>query len=365
MAITREEVEKAAKERGIDSVAVVSLRSLQDNVVDSSAKAGGSQSADLRRLAQSLLPEAASAIVLAAAYYDERTADLSRSGDPRGIIGRGLWKDHAAGLRRKTDSLIAFLEDMGVKAVLAEELPLRDVAQRAGLGTLGKNSLLQSFDNGSWVLLTALVTDAELPSGEKEDCRCGSCQTCLRMCPTKAITSPFKVDGSRCIDRLLSSVEEIPLELRGAIGTRIFSCDICQEVCPRNKFVLPAKAPMEDRFGRWTRSPSLGPLVMMSEEQYKTDFDWIEWSAPNSYLLRRNAIIALGNSGDQIGTNVLVKKLHDPDPRLRGYASWALGQIGDITAVRNIKAALQNEQDSFAKEEMRLALVRLSEKREG
>lgn len=359
MAITKEQIEKAAQGMGIDSMGVVSLRSPHD-----AREVKAKPAADLIELegeARALLPSAASVIVLASAYYDDRPGDLSESGDPHGIIGRALWKDNAVGLRRKAESLISYLKENDVRSILAEDLPLRDLAHRAGLGTRGKNSLLQSFDHGSWILLTALVTDADLPPGEGEDCRCGSCQACLRLCPTKAIATPFNVDASRCIDTLLSSVEDIPMGLRDAIGTRLFSCDVCQEVCPRNKFVLPVSSGAKDCFGRWTRSPSLGLLVMMSEEQYHQGSDQMGWGAPDPYLWRRNAIIALGNSGDHLGTRVLVKGLQDPDPRLRGYASWALAKLGEAASVEHIETALLKEQDAFAKEEMRLALLRFSE----
>jgi epoxyqueuosine reductase len=248
-----------------------------------------------------------------------------------------------------------------VQAVVADGLPLAELATKAGLGTIGKNSLLQSYDHGSWVMLAGVLTDIESPSSEAEGCRCGSCQACLRLCPTHAISRPFSVDGRLCLLGILGSGDMISHELREAIGKRVISCDACLEVCPRNKFVQPAPVRSEDRFGTWTRSPDLRSLAMLGEDEYQRHFASLDWGKDGRFLLRRNAIIALGNCGETGARQLLVDILQDPDPRLRGYAAWALGQLHDTSARERLEAGLLEERDAFAGEEMRSALVRLSE----
>jgi epoxyqueuosine reductase len=308
------------------------------------------------------LPGLRSVIIMAAAYLDERPSDLSEIGDPHGIVAFSEWKDHYPILRGKAERLASSLQEQGVRAVLADGLPMRELAVAAGIGTLGKNSLLQSYDHGSWVLLVGVLTDLEFTAQEAEGCRCGSCQACLRLCPTHAIREPFKVYRERCLSHLLSREDTVPMELRDAIGRRVVSCDVCLEVCPRNRFVSIAPIRSDDRFGEWTRSASLRSLANINVDDYRLNFSSLGWGEAGRFLLRRNAIIALGNSADISVQDCLIEELSDPDPRLRGYAAWALVQLGSSLANEAVCRALLTEKDEFASGEMRSALARLSEK---
>jgi epoxyqueuosine reductase len=349
-----------ADKNGIDAIGAVRI-----GITDQASQARSeSESTDLRQLAAQALPSARSVVILALAYFDERRADISTLGEPHGVISRAYWKDHIAVLDALAERLAASLREGGAKAVVIRDFPLRDLAVQAGIGTLGKNSLLQSYDNGSWVLLAGLLTDLAFPAADVEGCRCGSCQACIRLCPTQAIRQPFVLDQSRCIGHILSSPDEIPRDLRGPIGKRILSCDLCQEVCPRNKFVQAAPERSPDRYGTLTRSPDLRALLKMSEDECRQFFPLPQGSDPDPFVLRRNAIIALGNSGDPSAELALSEGLHDPDSRLRGYSAWALGQLQARSAIKAIEESLLVEQDEFAKVEMALALHCLREQKE-
>jgi epoxyqueuosine reductase len=217
----------------------------------------------------------------------------------------------------------------------------RDLARRAGLGWFGKNTMLVNPERGSFFFLGALVLDLELETDEPfEADRCGTCTRCLDACPTAAITGSRQLDARRCISYLTIELrEEIPEELREAIGERLYGCDACQEVCPWNqRFAgsLPDESPFATRealAGKDARTLAR-ELLAMSQEDFSAAFKGSPMKRAKLRGLKRNAAVVLGNVGTFEDADVLTRAL-DAEPlpsassgqAVREHAAWALRRI--------------------------------------
>lgn len=210
----------------------------------------------------------------------------------------------------------------------------RDLAQRAGLGWIGKNTMLIHPQLGSWLLLGEILTTAILPPDEPfEPDRCGTCVSCIEACPTDAIT-PRQVDARLCISYLTIELQgSIPEHLRPAIGTRVFGCDICQEVCPWNDGV-PAADPGPFRFGQTHRPPTLvswtEELLELSETEFRSRYAETPLTRPGRIGMLRNLCVGLGNSGEDMAVPVLMKCLDETSALVREHAAWALGRLAEV-----------------------------------
>ena len=261
--------------------------------------------------------------------------------------------DHYATLRGHLERLADRIRSDGWTArVVADDNALVDraAAVRAGIGWYGKNANVLLPGRGSWFVLGAVVTDALLPPSEQVEEGCGTCRRCLDGCPTGAIIQPGVVDARRCLAWLVQAPGSIPREFRRALGGRLYGCDDCQEVCPVGRSeviadgtedpaadveaidVLEADdADLLERFGRW--------YIAERDPRY----------------LRRNALVALGNTAD--GSDPAVVRLleaflADPDPVLRSHATWAAAELGR----HDLLGGLEGDEDALVVEEM--ALIR-------
>ena len=214
----------------------------------------------------------------------------------------------------------------------------RDFARLAGLGWIGKNTLLLRVAEGSWFFLAALLVDCELEYDQPFTTdHCGTCQACLDACPTDAFVQPYVLDARRCISYLTIELRSmIPETLRPQIGDWLFGCDVCQEVCPWNNRAPrsdePAYQPQRD-----LNPVRLAELFDLTEEQFRDKFRHTPLWRPRRAGLLRNAAIVLGNQRAEAGRAALEKGLHDPEPLVRAACAWALRQFGDQQAI----AALQ------------------------
>ena len=240
----------------------------------------------------------------------------------------------------------------------------RDLAQRAGLGWIGKNTCLIHPREGSYFLLAEILLGIELDedSAFLPD-RCGTCTRCLHACPTSCILPDRTLDARRCISYLTIELKSpIPVELRSQIGNWVFGCDICQQVCPWNlRFAGqqgdPAFAP---RAG--LRQPELIQELSLSPQDFNRKFKGspVKRTKQRGYL--RNVAVALGNraagSGDADVIAALESVLRlEPEALVRGHAAWALGQVGSEAARQALEQAEQNEQDEGVLAEIRAALA--------
>ncbi|MBA4187392.1 MAG: tRNA epoxyqueuosine(34) reductase QueG [Planctomycetaceae bacterium] len=232
----------------------------------------------------------------------------------------------------RINSLAAWLEAEvpGCRAkAVADTAPLleRDFARRAGLGWVGKNTMLINPRRGSFFFLAAVLTDRDLkPDPTFATTHCGTCTACLDACPTDAFAQPFVLDASKCISYLTIELRgEMPVELRPKVGDWLYGCDVCQDVCPWNR--KPSPGPVA--FPHNPEMESLDPveLLGLDADAFRVRFKPTSlWRNRRAGLLR-NAAIVLGNIGDKRALPALEKALTDPDAAIRDAATWAIERI--------------------------------------
>ena len=310
---------------------------------------------------RALLPRALTVISVAASYH--RGEWPGGDGMLRGRVARYAWgRDYHGRLLRRLRALgraVARLAPGHRWTACMDARPALDRgwAERAGLGWIGKNTNLILGRRGSWAFLGEIVTDLDLPPDGPARNHCGRCTACLPACPTGAIVAPYRVDARRCISYLtIEHRGPIALELRPLIGTRIFGCDDCQEVCPWNRHATPPAHPDVETLPEQA-APALLPLLALDEEAFRARFPGTPLLRAGRAGLARNAAVALGNLGDPRAVPGLERALReDPDPVVRGHAAWALGRVGGTEAHAALHAAREREPDPGVLEEVELAL---------
>jgi len=271
-----------------------------------------------------VLPGARSVIAVALNYY--QGADAAGPAH----VSRYAWGADYHGVMEPR--LRALLEDLVAAApgtrgrVYVDTGPVleRDLAARAGLGWIGKNTMLLHPTLGSYFFIGAVLTTAELAPDSRLPDRCGSCTRCLEACPTQAFVAPYVLDARRCIAYLtIEHRGPIPVELREGIGKLAFGCDVCQDVCPWNR-----RAPVTAEAAFAARElPALTELVALGDEEYRQRLGGSPLRRARRRGLARSAAVALGNSGDAAAVSPLEAALDDPDAEVREHAAWALERL--------------------------------------
>ena len=204
----------------------------------------------------------------------------------------------------------------------------RELAERAGLGALGKNTNLLHPEAGSWFLLGELFLTLELAPDAPAADLCGSCTRCLEACPTGALPEPYRLDSRRCISYwTIEHRGDLPAEVRGLVGDWVFGCDVCQEVCPVNE-APPAADHAELRLPPARAELDLAALLSITREEYVQRFRGSPMKRAKREGLQRNAAVAMGNRGDARYVESLARALATGEPLVRRHAAWALGCIG-------------------------------------
>jgi epoxyqueuosine reductase len=273
-----------------------------------------------------VLAGARSIITLAASYHLHQqesgpVARYARFSDYHDVLGERL------------KNLTGYLNELG--GPVARSLwyidtgPLleRDLAQRSGLGFIGKHTNLISRQLGNWIFLAEIITTLELEPDGPEVNRCGSCTRCISACPTQAIRAPFELDARRCISYLTIELKgPIPEEFRPAIGNRVYGCDDCLAVCPWNRFAREGRL-MKDHLRIDLSAPDLVELLSLDDAGFKKRF-------ANTPMLRtkrrgflRNVCVALGNVGNRSALPALERASSDSEPLIAEHARWAAIQI--------------------------------------
>lgn len=231
----------------------------------------------------------------------------------------------------------------------------RDHAQSAGLGFTGKNTMLIGPQRGSWFFLGELLTTAELiPDPPQPMPTCGSCRRCLDACPTDAFPQPYVLDSRRCISYLTIELKGwIPRELRPLMGNWVYGCDICQMVCPFNRFAPESIEPAFRPSSYDSAAPPLLDLLALDEAGFQNRFANSPIKRIKRERLLRNASVAAGNWGSDTAVPPLLNLLTDPSPLIRGHAAWALRQIGGENVERALAAVLRREMDEQVREELK------------
>lgn len=235
----------------------------------------------------------------------------------------------------------------------------RELAQRAGLGWIGKNTCLINPKLGSYFLLGEVLLSIQLePDPPFELDRCGSCSRCIDSCPTSCILPDRTIDSRQCISYLtIEKRGTIPQEYRDAIGDWLFGCDICQAVCPWNhRFSVPTKL-MEFQPREFFLGPVLSTTLSLTEETYQTLLHGSPLKRAKLPGLIRNAAIAGGNSEDpNLNPSLARLLLNHSDPIVRSHCAWALAQLNLPENVKILREALSTEEDEATREEITDAL---------
>jgi epoxyqueuosine reductase len=270
----------------------------------------------------------ARALVVGARAYRRRPVPKPEGVGPVARVAAYSWRDHYAPLRAALGVVAERLAGDGWRArVLVDDNALvdREAAYRAGLGWYGKSTNLLLQGRGSWFVLGSVVTDAPLPPDAPVADQCGSCTRCLPACPTGAIVAPGVLDARRCLAHLVQAPGPFPVELRPALGDRLYGCDDCQEACPPNRVDerrLPPPA-AGDGDEAW-----VAVLDILAADDAELLRRFGRWYIPRRQprYLRRNALVVLGNTADGADPAVeaaLRRALADDDPLVRGHAVWA------------------------------------------
>jgi epoxyqueuosine reductase len=305
---------------------------------------------------QQVLPEARSIVTLAASFAIEGrgargegrgvarsevritrppgTQHATRNTQFSGVVARyARYRDYHDILGERLKQLTDFVNQLGGEGTRSlwyvDTGPLleRDLAQRAGLGFIGKHTNLISRQLGNWIFLSEIITTLDLEPDAPEQNRCGSCTRCIIACPTAAITAPFQLDARRCISYLTIELKgPIPVELRPAIGNRIYGCDDCLQVCPWNRFAREGQM-MKAHARPDLAQPDLVELLSLDEAGFKRRFAGTPMLRAKRRGLLRNVCVALGNIGDERALPALQKAANDPEPLIAEPATWAIEQI--------------------------------------
>ena len=257
------------------------------------------------------------------------------------------------GLKALARWLVATVPDTDLK-VFVDTAPVMEKprAEAAGLGWQGKHTNLVSREEGSWLLLGAIMTTLELAPDVPGAVKCGSCSACLAVCPTDAFPAPFKLDARRCISYLtIEHKGPIPHEFREAIGNRIYGCDDCLAVCPWNKFAETAHANRAFAARAELAAPELGDLLQLDDASFRQIFSGSPIKRIGRDKMMRNALIAAGNSGLPELLPRVLALLDDPAPVVRGAAAWALARLDPARFAADAVVRRASEQDPDARAE--------------
>jgi len=282
----------------------------------------------------------ARSVVVCAINYNTNNPYSTQAHDPsRGWISRYAWSRedyHDAVLRRLKQveailrqALPADLQSSLITRSYVDTGPIveRVFAKYAGVGWIGKNTCIINQKKGSWLFLGVILTSLELAPDVPAPDRCGTCTRCIRACPTDAILAPYQLDSNKCISYL--TIEKrglIPEDLRAGIGHHVFGCDICQDVCPWNRKAPSSAAPeFEPRPG--LMNPALAWLAEMSAEEFREVFRGSAIRRTKRSGLRRNAAIAVGNSGNKEFLPLLDRLAADEDQTVSESAQWAKARL--------------------------------------
>jgi epoxyqueuosine reductase len=304
---------------------------------------------------QRVLPQARTVLSLAASYFSKGTrpdrapqpegafapesgvaSGTGTAGEPifRGVVARyAQFEDYHLVLGRRLEQLARFIhenapaEARSIWYVDTGPVLERDLAERAGIGFIGKHTNVISRRLGNWIFLSELITTLELEPDPAEQNRCGTCTRCLAACPTQAIRAPFQLDARRCISYLTIELKgPIPLEFRRSVGNRIFGCDDCLAVCPWNRFAREGQL-MKAYPQPGLDLPNLIDLLALTETEFQARFRTTPLARTKRRGLVRNVCVALGNVGNRTALQALARAGQDPDPLIAEHAQWASTEI--------------------------------------
>ena len=345
-------MKQAAREAGFDLAGIAPVREFSElqhfpqwiaaghagemKYMEARNEAGQLKRASLRSVA----PWARS-VVVCAINYNTAQPYSTQSNDPRrGWISRYAWsrEDYHDAVMQRLRQVEARMRQANRQGAKNEDIETRSYvdtgpllervyAKYAGVGWIGKNTCILNQKMGSWVFLGVILTSLELEPDLPAPDRCGTCTRCIEACPTDALIAPYQLDSNRCISYLtIEKRGAIPEDLRDGMGRHVFGCDICQDVCPWNR-KAPATTAEEFQPREGLVNPALEWLAEMSADEFREKFRGSPVRRTKRTGIRRNAAIAMGNSGDRRFVPVLEALSSDEDPIVAESARWAAGKL--------------------------------------
>lgn len=325
---------------GIDSIGFTTadpFDELKKKLEDYHSKgyASGFEESDieLRTVPKLSLPSARSIIAIAVGYPNKlKGAPKSVRGDRRGMFARASWgQDYHTIMRNRLDKLSLFLKekvpDVEIKSMVdTGVLSDRSVAERAGLGFAGKNGFIINEELGTWSYLGEMLVSIPFKPDDPVIDSCGDCNICVDRCPTGALVGNGQLNSQKCISFLTQTKGYLKDEYRYKIGNRLYGCDTCQQVCPRNRGINTEHDDiiLEPE----VLKPRLVPLLKMSNKEFKNTYGHLAGAWRGKKPIQRNAIVALAHFNEERAIPELKDvALTDPRPMIRGTAFWAIGQI--------------------------------------
>ncbi len=311
---------------------------------------------------RTILPECQAIIVLAADYLPKAAF---RETSNFQIASYALGDDYHIVLPERMRRLVLFIQErLGREVkhkIYTDTGPLleRELAQRAGLGWIGKNSCLIHPRLGSYFVLGEILLDVPLPVDEPFSTdRCGTCTRCIDACPTECILPNRTLDGRKCISYwTIEAKDEIALDIRPQIGDWLFGCDLCQQVCPYNKtFAKPSEDPAF-QIRESLAGATLGQFLQLQPDDWRRRFKQSPLLRARRRGLVRNAAVVAGNAEDPAFVPELIVLLRqDPEALVRSHAAWALGRIRSPQALTGLRAARSSEKSPEVIETIETAL---------
>ncbi|ULL19121.1 tRNA epoxyqueuosine(34) reductase QueG [Paenibacillus sp. H1-7] len=361
------DMKAAAADLGIDKIGIASADPFTElkDILQRHREQGfesGFEDPDLdKRTDPALSLEAPRSIISIAIAYPSKLPYVPRSepGAYRGMLSRSAWgEDYHRVLRNRLQRLEAWIRERVPDARLESMVDTgalvdRAVAERAGIGWSGKNCSIITPEFGSWVYLGDMITNLPLPPDSPVTESCGDCTICIDACPTGALVGPGQLNSQLCISFITQTKGHIEDDaIKEKIGNRLYGCDTCQIVCPKNKGKNWTHQP-ELRPDPEQAKPLLMPLLEISNREFKEKFGSSAAAWRGRKPIQRNAILALGHFKDKEAIPALRKLLKTDDrPEIRGAAAWALGRIGGEQALEAILEAKEREQDAIVRKEL-------------
>lgn len=313
------------------------------------------------------LPNAQAIVSIAVGYPNKLpNAPKSKKGERRGLFARASWgMDYHSLLRSRLTKLEAFIKEMDPSVdcksmVDTGVLSDREVARRSGLGFIGKNGFVINPELGTYSYLGEMIVSYPFPADEELLDSCGDCNICVDRCPTGALVGNGQLDSKKCISFLTQTKGFMPMEYRAKIGNRLYGCDTCQQVCPRNKGINTAHHEdiiLEPEILK----PELTGLLQISNRDFKETYGHLAGVWRGKKPIQRNAIIALAHFKETSAIDIL-KSVAETDmrPVIKGTAYWAIGQISGDAALDYIYERYAIETDEDVRKEMLIGIQEAS-----
>lgn len=368
------QIKNAARELGFEIAGIASVEPLEcDDAAFNQWRDDGfaagmdymTRRPELHAHPRLLVPYTRSLITLAVNHYSSVPAFEHKN--RYGRVARYAWgRDYHDVVKPRLQRLVRKIEHIAGRPVHArcfvDAVPLleRAVAARAGLGFFGKNTNLLQPRSGSWFFLSEILLDLELPPDNRNPkISCGTCHRCIDACPTDAFAGPYRLDSRRCISYLtIENKGAIPRELRAAVGEWVFGCDVCQDVCPFNRFASDTAWPeFRPEAGVGLRLGLAEVLSITTDQDFRERFRGTPLTRPRRRGLLRNAAVVAANVGAIEAVPALIACIeNDPEPLIRSHALWAIARLDHGRGTSLAERALKRDSDPGVREEAMMVL---------